>query len=132
MSFLRDRSQLEFYISALEKWATIVKTSGIADTFLADIILAHGVEQAPELCKEMSKHFDNSLKGNSKGFEKIVTWLKAKFGKNKQENMVKALNQFQEGVQEEMKRKIPTLFEDDFQPLSIIIVMENSKRTKEQ
>ena len=44
MSFLRDRSQLEFYISALEKWATIGKTSGIAETLLAEIILAHAVK----------------------------------------------------------------------------------------
>ena len=110
MSILRNRSQLEFYILALEKWTTVVKTSGMAETLPADIILAHGVERAPELCKEMSKHFDNSLKGNSKGIEKTVTWLGAEFGKNKQEDRAKALNQFQEGVQEEMEREIPVFF----------------------
>ena len=105
------RSQL-----ALKKWTTMVKTSGMAETLPADIILDHGIEQAPVLCKEMSKHFDNSLRGNSEGIEKIVTWLKAEFRKNKQEDRAKALNQFQEGVQEEMKREIPTLFETDLQP----------------
>ena len=94
MSILRDRSQLEFYISALERWATIAKASGIAETLLADIVLAHAFKQAPELCKEMSDHFDNSLKSNSKGVEKIVTWLKAKFGMNKHADMVKVLNLF--------------------------------------
>ena len=93
-SILRDCSQLDFYISALERWATIAKASGVAETLLADIILAHGVEQAPELCKEMSDHFDKLLKGNSKGVEKIVTWLKAKFGMNKHADMVKVLNLF--------------------------------------
>ena len=73
MSTLRDRSQLEFYISALERWATIAKTSGMAETLLADIILTYGVEQTPELCREMSKLFDNLSKCNSKKTEKIVT-----------------------------------------------------------
>ena len=94
MSILKDRSQLEFYISALERWATIAKASGVAETLLADIVLAHAFNQAPELCKEMSDHFDNSLKSNSKGVEKIVTWLKAKFGMNKHADMVKVLNLF--------------------------------------
>ena len=31
---------------------------------------------------------------DSKGIEKIVTWLKAKFGMNKHADMVKVLNQF--------------------------------------
>ena len=30
MSILKDRSQLEFYILALERWATIAKVSGMA------------------------------------------------------------------------------------------------------
>ena len=94
MSILKDRSQLEFYTSALERWATIAKASGVAETLLADIVLAHAFKQAPELCKEMSDHFDNSLRDDSKGIEKIVTWLKAKFGMNKHADMVKVLNQF--------------------------------------
>ena len=56
MSILKDRSQLEFYTSALERWATIAKASGVAETLLADIVLAHAFKQAPELCKEMSDH----------------------------------------------------------------------------
>ena len=68
MSILRDRSQLEFYISALERWATIAKASGIAETILADIVLTHAFKQAPELCKEMSDHFDNSVKNNNMEF----------------------------------------------------------------
>ena len=34
MSILKDRSQLEFYTSALERWATIAKASGVAETLL--------------------------------------------------------------------------------------------------
>ena len=70
MSILRDRSQLDFYIPA------------------------HAYNQAPELCKEMSDHFDNSVERNNKGAEKTVTWPKAKFGMNKHANMVKVLNLF--------------------------------------
>lgn len=92
MCILKDCSQLEFYTSALERWATIVKASGVAETLLADIVLAHAFKQAPELCKEMSDHFDDSLRDDSKGIEKIVTWLKAKFGMNKHADMVKVLN----------------------------------------
>ena len=70
MSILRDRSQLDFYIPP------------------------HAYNQAPELCKEMSDHFDNSVKSNNKGVEKTVTWLKARFGMNKHADMVKVLNLF--------------------------------------
>ena len=66
----------------------------MAETLLADIVLAHAFKQAPELCKEMSDHFNNSLRDDSKGIENIVTWLKAKFGMNKHADMVKVLNQF--------------------------------------
>ena len=43
MNILRNRSQLEFYISALREWATTIKTSGTAETSLIDIFLAYGV-----------------------------------------------------------------------------------------
>ena len=89
ISILKDRSQLEFYISALERWANIAKASGIADTLLADFVLAHAFKQAPELCKEMSDHFDDALRNDSEGIEKIVNWLKAKFSMNKHADMVK-------------------------------------------
>ena len=94
MSILKDRSQLEFYISALERWTTIAKVSGVAETLLADIVLAHAFKQAPELCKEMSDDFDNSPRNDNKGIEKIVIWLEEKFGMNKHADMVKVLNQF--------------------------------------
>ena len=70
MSTLRDCSQLDFYTPA------------------------HAYNQAPELCKEMSDHFDNSVERNNKGAEKTVTWPKAKFGMNKHADMVKVLNLF--------------------------------------
>ena len=58
------------------------------ETPLVDIILTCSIEQAPELCKEVSKHFDNSLKGNNKEIERTVTWSRAEFGKDNQESMV--------------------------------------------
>ena len=42
----------------------------------------------------MSDNFNNSTRDNSKGIEKIITWLKAKFGMNKHADMFKVLNQF--------------------------------------
>ena len=70
ISILRDCSQLDFYTPA------------------------HAYNQAQELCKEMTNHFDNSVKRNNKGAKKTVTWPKAKFGMNKHANMVKVLNLF--------------------------------------
>ena len=70
ISILRDCSQLDFYTPA------------------------HAYNQAQELCKEMSNHFDNSVERNNKGAEKTVTWPKAKFGTNKHANIVKVLNLF--------------------------------------
>ena len=93
MSILKDRSQLEFYTAALERWATIAKATGVADNLLADIVLAHAFKQAPELCKEMTEHFETSLR-DSQGIKKIIDWLRAKFGMNKHADMVKVLNQF--------------------------------------
>ena len=52
ISALRDCSQLDFYTPA------------------------HAYNQAQELCKEMSNHFDNSVERNNKGAEKTVTWLR--------------------------------------------------------
>ena len=43
MSIFKTRSQLESYISALGRWATTAKTSGMAETLLADIILTYMV-----------------------------------------------------------------------------------------
>lgn len=42
----------------------------------------------------MSDHFNDALRNDSEGIEKIVNWLKAKFGMNKHADMVKILNQF--------------------------------------
>ena len=43
---------------------------------------------------EMSANFNDTLRNDSEGIEKIVNWLKAKFGMNKHADMVKILNQF--------------------------------------
>ena len=94
ISILKDRSRLEFYITALERWANIAKASGIADTLLADLVLNHAYKQAPELCMEMSDNFNDTLKNDSEGLKKIINWLQAKLGMNKHADMVKILNQF--------------------------------------
>ena len=73
-SILKERSQLEFDILALKRWATIAK--------------------APELCKEMSSNFNNSKGDNNGGIQKIVSWLKEKFSMNKHADMVKVLHRF--------------------------------------
>ena len=73
-SILKERSQLEVYILALKRWATIAK--------------------APELCKEISNNFNNSKGDNNGGIQKIVSWLKEKFSMNKHASMAKVPNQF--------------------------------------
>ena len=91
---LKDCSQLEFYIFALERWANIAKVSGVKETLLADIVLTHAFKQAPELCREISDDFNNPTGDNSAGIDRIVSRLKEKFGVNKHADMVKVLNQF--------------------------------------
>ena len=93
MSIPKDRSQLEFYMSALERWATIAKVSGVKETLLVDIVLTHAFKQDPELCKEMLNNFNNSKGVNNGGIQKIVSWLKEKFSMNKHADMVTVLNQ---------------------------------------
>ena len=75
MGILKDKSQLEFYTAALERWATLATHSGIAEDIQADLVLAHAFNQAPDLCKEMTEHFGNTLKGDAKGVDKIITFL---------------------------------------------------------
>ena len=93
-SILKEHSQFEFYISALERWVTIAKVSGVKETLLVDIVLTHAFKQDPELCKEMSNNFNNSKGDNNGGIQKIVSWLKEKFSMNKHADMVTVSNQF--------------------------------------
>ena len=90
MGVLKDKTQLEFYITVLERWSTIASFHGTADNIQADLVLAHAFNHAPDLCREMSEH---NLQ-DSKGVEKIIEWLKSKFGMNKHADMVKILNNF--------------------------------------
>ena len=43
---------------------------------------------------EMSDNFNDTLKNDGEGIQKIIDWLRAKFGMNKHADMVKVLNQF--------------------------------------
>ena len=92
MGILKDSSQLNFYISGLERWDAIVVAMGTSEKILADLVLTHAFRQAPSLCKEMSDHFGNELSQNKKGIKKIVEWLNTKFGLNTLTDMVKVLN----------------------------------------
>ena len=94
MAILKDPSQLNFYISGLQRWATIAEATGTSKKILADLVLTHAFDQAPTLCKEMSEHFGTELSENNEGIDKIVDWLKSKFGLNAHADMVKILNSF--------------------------------------
>ena len=94
MAILKDPSQLNFYISGLQRWATIAEATGTSKNILADLVLTHAFDQAPILCKELSEHFGNDISQNTEGIEKIVEWLKNKFGLNAHADMVKILNSF--------------------------------------
>ena len=94
MGILKDRSQLEFYITALERWSTIAIATGTAASLLADIVLALAFKQAPELCRELSDEFGTTLSGDEGGLKKITDFLKSKFGLNKHADMVRVLNNF--------------------------------------
>ena len=94
MGILKVSSQLNFYISGLERWDAIVVAMGTSEKILADLVLTHAFRQAPSLCKEMSDHFGTELTQNKEGIKKIVEWLKTKFGLNTHSDMVKVLNTF--------------------------------------
>ena len=94
MGILRDRSQLEFYIDAVERWAGIATHTGTPEEIQAELVLTFAFKQYPELCKEMSDHFGNSLRNKKDGIKELVKWLKTKFGLNKHADMVKIINTF--------------------------------------
>ena len=94
ISVLKDRSHLDYYITALKRWSSLAKAAGTQEAFHADIVLDRAYRTYPELYMEMSDKFCDTLKEDSDGIEKIITWLSNKFGMNKHADMVKVLNQF--------------------------------------
>ena len=91
---LEDRSHLENYITALKRWSNLAKATGTKPEFHADIVLDRAFRTYPELYMEMSDNFCDTLKDDGEGIQKIIAWLKTKFGMNKHADMVKVLNQF--------------------------------------
>ena len=61
ISVLRDRSRLDYYITALERWANLAKASGVSDTLHADLVLHQAYKQSPDLGMEMSDNFNDTL-----------------------------------------------------------------------
>ena len=94
MGILKDPTQLGFYITSLERWATLSARTGTEEEIQAELVLAIAVKQNPELCKEMSEHFGTELRNEKEGIAKISAWLKDKFGINKHADMIKTLNKF--------------------------------------
>ena len=84
MAILKDPSQLSFYISGLQRWTTIAEATGTSKKILADLALT--------LCKEMSEHFGTDISQNNEGIDKIVEWLKNKFGLKAHADLDKILN----------------------------------------
>ena len=72
MAILKDPSQLSFYISGLQRWTTIAEATGTSKKILAD--------------------FGTDLSQNNEGIDKIVEWLKNKFGLKAHADMDKILN----------------------------------------
>ena len=94
ISVLKDRSRLEYYITALKRWSGLAKATGTQPEFHADIVLDRAFRTYPELYMEMSDNLCAALKNDGEDIEKIIAWLSNKFGMNKHADMVKVLNQF--------------------------------------
>ena len=92
MSILKDKTQLEFYLHALENWDDLQDCGGYPANKRAAIIFTYAFKTNPVLCREMTDHFKKSLKDDEKGVEKIVEWLRKKFGLNKHADIVRVLN----------------------------------------
>ena len=66
---LKDKSNLDFYINALEGWA---ECGGYQAEKQADVIFLYAFKTYPELCKELQDHFGKTLKGKAEGVTKIT------------------------------------------------------------
>ena len=64
ISVLKDRSRLDYYITALKRWSGLAKAAGTQDVFHADIVLDRAFRTYPELYMEMSDNFSDTLKDN--------------------------------------------------------------------
>ena len=94
ISVLKDRSCLDYYITALKRWSNLAKAAGTREEFHADIVLDRAYRTYPELYMEMSDKFCDTLKADNNGMEKIIAWLNSKLGMNKHADMVRILNRF--------------------------------------
>ena len=92
MSVLKDKSKLEFYLSALENWDELQEWGGYPKERRAAVIFTYAFKTNPDLCKQMTDHFKSSLKTDPEGVAKITAWLKKKFGLNKHADIVRVLN----------------------------------------
>ena len=92
MSILKDRAQLEFYITALENWADLQDCGGYPAERRAAVIFSYAFRQNPALCKQLTDHFKKSLKDDPQGVQKIIDWLKEKYGLTKHADIVRVLN----------------------------------------
>ena len=72
ISVLKDRSRLDYYITALQRWSGLAKASGTQDIIHADIVLDKAFKHYPELYMEMSDSFSDTLKNDGEGIQKIV------------------------------------------------------------
>ena len=94
ISILKDQSQLEFYLTALESWEDLQDCGGYPANKRAAVILTCAFKTYPELCKQMSEHFKKTLKDKEDGVEQISDWLRTKFGLNKHADIVRVLNKW--------------------------------------
>ena len=88
---LKDKSNLDFYINALEGWA---ECGGYQAEKQADVIFLYAFKTYPELCKELQDHFGKTLKGKAEGVTKITEWLKERIGLVKQADCSRIIIQF--------------------------------------
>ena len=94
LSILKDKTQLDFYLTALENWEELQEFGGYPANKRAAVIFTYAVKSYPALCKQMTDHFKKTLKDDNDGVKKIVDWLKTKFGLNKHADIVRVLNKF--------------------------------------
>ena len=94
MSILKDKSQLDFYLSTLETWEELQDCGGYPANKRAAVIFTYAFKTYPALCKQMTDHFKKTLKDREDGVEQISDWLRTKFGLNKHADIVRVLNKW--------------------------------------
>ena len=87
----KDPSKLKFYCNLLRKWA---KIGGYNYQNQGDIFSLNAAMTCPDLAMEMEKQIGSAISDAPDAVEKIISWLEARYGVDKQIDICKTFKTF--------------------------------------